>query len=154
MIVYRTISFTQIIFYFFLKVGYIAVAAISLYHYNENPAVTSVIAAIFILFLIVTGRDEIIVYPDIVKFNSKSLVKLFRKEKTFLIADIKSIEIKGNFGIIGDLNYKTNGKYYTLNQVLLQFKNGEMYSFKTSIYIDQLKEATAEIQKLIKGNLK
>lgn len=144
MIVYRTISFTQIIFYFFLRIGYIAVAVIALYHYNENPVATVAIAAICVLFLLVRGRDEIIVYADTVKFKNGSLIKLFRKEKIFLLADIKSIEIKGPYSGSDDLYYRRR----LVNQVQLQFKNGDVYSFQTSIYIDILKEAVAEIEKL------
>jgi len=97
MIVYRTFSLIQIIITFFFRLTFLTIAGIALYHFNENPVITSICAAICLLFFLLSGTDEIIVFPDSIQYKSGSLLKRLRKQRSFKLADIRSIEVSGNF---------------------------------------------------------
>jgi hypothetical protein len=64
----------------------------SLSHYAENPVVIIIVAALFLLFIINIGDDQIIVYQDRVTQTKNSISSfLFKsKNKTCKIEDIKS----------------------------------------------------------------
>ena len=148
MIIYRTISFLQLILVFFLRLGYITGASIALYHYQENPIVTVVVAVICLLFFILSGSDEIIVYKDIIEYKSGSILRVFTERKQFNISDIKTIHVEGNYDIGSELRGHNNNPVND-NNVRIHFKDGSVANFTTSIYIEKLKKAAFEISKLI-----
>jgi len=148
MIVYRTTSFLQIILILFLRISYVVVALLALYHYNENPFVTVIVAAICVLFFSVTGTDEIVVHTDIVKYKSNSIFKIFRREKQFNIPDIKSIKVAGNYDTGSELHSLKYPKDGAFNKLEIIFKDGRTMNLTTNIYIEKLKKAVSEIKKL------
>ena len=149
MIIYRTISFLQLILIFLLRIGYLTGASIALYHYQENPIVTIVVAAICLLFFILSGSDEIIVYKDVVKYKSGSILRVFREWKQFNMSDIKTIQVEGTYVTGSEFRDFGNPKDDTFNNVSIHFKDGSVANFTTSIYIEKLKKVAFEIDKLI-----
>ena len=149
MIIYRTISFLQLILIFFLRLGYIIGASIALYHYQENPVVTVVVAVICLLFFILSGSDEIIVYKNVVEYKSGSILRVFRERKQFNMNDIKTLQIEGTYDIGSELYGFGNPRNDKYNNVRIHFKDGSVANFTTSIYIEKLKKAAFEIDKLI-----
>ena len=153
MIIYRTISFLQLILIFLLKLGYLTGASIALFHYQENPVVSIIVAAICLIFFIVTGSDEIIVYNDVIKYKSGSILRVFRERKQFNINDIKTIEVEGTYDTGSELGgHNNNPDNDTFNNVRIHFKDGSVANFTTSIYIEKLKKAAFEIGKLIENS--
>jgi hypothetical protein len=153
MIIYRTISFLQLILIFLLRIGYLTGASIALYHYQENPIVTIVVAAICLLFFILSGSDEIIVYKDVVKYKSGSILRVFREWKQFNMSDIKTIQVEGTYDTGSELRgHNNNPDNDTFNNIKIHFKDGSVANFTTSIYIEKLKKAAFEIGKLIENS--
>ena len=148
MIIYRTISFLQLILVFVLQLGYLTGASIALYHYQENPIVTIIVAAICLLFFILSGTDEMIVYKDVVEYKSGSILRVFRERKQFNINDIKIIQVEGTYDTGSELRGHNNTPI-NHNNVRIHFKDGSVANFTTSIYIEKLKKAAFEIDKLI-----
>jgi hypothetical protein len=149
MVVYKTFSFIQVLISGFLKIGYLCAAAIILYHYNENPIVTTIVAAICILFFLLTGRDSITVYSDAIEYNSGSILRMLRRRKAFKIKDIAAIKVDGVFSTGDELYNPTISKDKSLNNIEVELKNGSIVNIQTSIYIDKLKRAELEINKLL-----
>ena len=81
MIVYKTNSFIQVLFSWLFRIGYICVATIALWHYNDNPIVTVVIAFICLLFFLITGKDETTIYSDTIEYKSNSIIKIISRKK-------------------------------------------------------------------------
>jgi len=150
MIIYRTFSFIQFIFSVLLRAAYILVAAIALYHYSENPVVTSVIALICVFFFLLTGRDSLIVYADSVEISSGSILWLLRRRKVFQIADIKSMNTEGIFKTGDELYNPTLKGDKPLNKIEIELKNGSRVKIQTSIYMDQLKKAESAVNQLLR----
>jgi len=150
MIIYRTISFLQLILLFLFRLGYLTGASIALYHFQENPIVTIIVTAICLLFFILSGSDEIIVYKDIVEYKSRNILRVFRERKKFNMNDIKTFQAEGNYDIGSELRgFNNNPKNDTYNNIRIHFKDGSVTNFTTSIYIKKLKKAAFEIDKLI-----
>ena len=149
MIVYRTSSFVQIMLIIFLKFGYIAGIAISLYHYGDNPVLTLIAAVICMVFLLVTGRDEIVIYSDRIQYKNTSLFKIFTSQKVFLICDIKKIQVDGDYSIGDELYSPKIGKDRLLNQISIESLHGNVTFLQTNIYIEKLKEAVTKVEELL-----
>ena len=149
MVVYKTFSSIQVVFSVLLKISYICVAAIVLYHYNDNPVVTTIVAAVCVLFFLLTGYDNIIVYSDSIEYNSGSILRMLRKKKAFKTKDIKAVKATGIFSTGDELYNPTISKDKPLNKIEIELKNGNTVSIQTSIYIDKLKRVELEINKLL-----
>jgi hypothetical protein len=139
----------QVILSFLFKIGYISVAVITLFHYNENPILTVIIALICLLFFLVTGRDEIILYSELLEYRSGSVLKVIRKKKEFKIADIKRVSIEGTYSTGDELYNPKISKDKSLNKIKIELKNGEFINIQTSVYIDKLKKIEIETNKLL-----
>ena len=57
-VIYKTSSTIQTILLVIFRLLYISIATTALYHYNENPIVTIIIAFICTVFFVVTGQDH------------------------------------------------------------------------------------------------
>ncbi len=149
MIIYRTVSPLQLILSFLFKAGYLIGAGIALYHYNDNPVVTVIIASVCILFFVVTGTDEIIVQKDFIQYKSGSILKMLREKKQFDIREIKSVNVEGNYDTGSELSTYRQPRDSVLNKFEITLKDGRVIVLTTSIYIEKLRRAIVEIDKLI-----
>ena len=120
-----------------------------MYHFQENPIVTIIVAAICLLFFILSGSDEIIVYKDVVEYKSRNILRVFRERKQFNMNDIKTLQIEGTYDIGSELYGFGNPRKDIYNNVRIHFQDGSVTNFTTSIYIKKLKKAAFEIDKLI-----
>ena len=149
MMLYRTISIGQTILYIVAKICYVIGASIALLHYNENPGIVIAIIIVCLFFFIITGTDEIIVYPDSLEYKSGSIVKMFTKRKKYIITDIKSVKVCGRYSSLSDITHTIPDSRKLLNQIEIQFNNGEAKLLLTDINIDKLKKASLVITKLL-----
>lgn len=149
MIVYRTSSFIQQVLLFLFRIGYITGAGIALYHYNENPVVTSIIAALCMFFLLLSGNDEVIVYSHSFEFRQGSLLKVFKKQLRVKLGDIKTLNIEGAYSTADELYNPTITTNRKLNRLKIQLVDGKITTIETTIYINKLKKAILETEKLL-----
>jgi len=149
MIVYKTSSFAQTLFSFFYRIAYISVAIFALMHFSDNPLVTVMVTFICLLFFLLTGKDEIIVFSNSIEYKSNSITKYLIKKKAFNIIDIKEFSVRGNFSA-GDELYNSKVKAdKSLNELVFHLKNDDVVVIKTSIYIDKLKIVEIKINELL-----
>ena len=151
MLVYRTFSVFQGLLILIFKIAYITLAAFVLYHYNENPIVTTCIAILCLIFFLITGSDEIILYTTSIRYKTGSIFKSLNRPKILRIIDILSIKVDGIYAFGDELYNPRNGKDKPLNKVEIKLKDNSIIIFKTNIYIDKLKIVASEIEKLIKN---
>lgn len=149
-IIYRTFSVIQFFLLSLFRLAFFAGAAIALYHYNENPVVTTIVAVICAIFFVVMGQDEIIVYSDGLKFSAGILFQILKPIKYYKIFEIKSIEIKGTYGTGDELvSTRYGGREKEFNKIHIELRDGRSEVIQTNIYIDKLKKAVEETTKLI-----
>ena len=149
-VIYKTSSTIQTILLVIFRLLYISIATTALYHYNENPIVTIIIAFICTVFFVVTGQGQTVVYSDSFKYSADTLIKLFRRNKHFNISDLKSFEVNGDFNTADELNTKPiSGQTKPLNKILITFRDGTTAAFETSIYKKKLDRVSEEIANLI-----
>jgi hypothetical protein len=149
MIIYKTSSSIQFLFSLLLRIAYVCVAAIALYHYNENPVVTLAVAFVCALFFLLTGQDNITVSSYAIEYSSSSILRVLRNKKVFKIAEIKAIKTEGIFSTGDELYNPTMIKDKPLNTIEIELKNGSTVKIPTSIYIDKLKRVELEINNLL-----
>ena len=88
-VVYRTFSLIQAIVWMILRIAWVLVGVVALYHYHANPVVTVIIALLSGIFFLVAGMDEMIVYTDALEFSNGFLINL--SGKRFRIKNRKTI---------------------------------------------------------------
>ena len=149
MIIYRTYSFIQATLNFFLNVGYLAVACYASYNFKENPILATIAIFLSIFSLLIAGKDEVIVYPDIVVYKSGSIIKSFRKKRKFRVSEIKSIDVSGNYDTYDEIHNPTMKRAKSLNRLVISLKDGQVITIHTDIYISNLKKASIEVNSLL-----
>jgi|SRR5579871_2305963 len=149
MIVYRTFSLIQNVIYFLFKIACTLGGIIALSHYSENPVITVIAATICLLLILFVGADEIIVYSDKVLYISGGLVDIFKKNQSFEISDIQSINIDGSFSTANELNNPAFVRERISNECKITMKNGQVKILRTNIYLQKLNKVKQEIDKLI-----
>ena len=148
--IYKTSSNIQFILLLLIRIGYVLSIAFFLKNYNDNPFVIIILSFIFLVFLLVSGNDEIIVYTDRFIFVDGSIIKLFQKKKIVKISDLKSITVIGDYGKADELFVPKFGSKSDTNQIVLHFANNEKEMFDTTIYIENLTEVVKVINKLMR----
>jgi uncharacterized protein YqfB (UPF0267 family) len=63
-----------------------------------------------LIIFILSGSDEIIVYKDVVKYKSGSILRVFRERKQFNINDIKTIQVEGTYDTGSELHGSNNNQ--------------------------------------------
>jgi hypothetical protein len=149
-IVYRTQSFIQVFLLLLFNIGYVAGIIIALTHFNENPVVASIVAAVCFVFLLITGSDEIILYTNGIRYREGGLIGRFKKQRFYVLSSIKSVKVKGDYSTGDELHNKAVSwvpKPY--NKVLISFMDGSSVDFQSSIYLHKLKRLQEEVRHLI-----
>lgn len=149
MIIYRTFSALQVILFFLLKAGHLAIAIVALWHYNDNPVLAVLVASVFVLFFIFTGTDELILKNDCIEFKSSSILKRFRSNRVYRIESIKSFNVEGVYDTGDELYNPSLAKDKSLNTITITLKNNEAIVIKTDIYITKLNKIATKISTMI-----
>lgn len=152
MVVYRTSPYIQTLYAFFLRIAYLCIIIFAIMHYRENPFVVSIVSLICFIFFLVTGKEEIIIFPDAIKYKNSSIIRIFEKRRVFVLADIADINVSGIFNTGDELYNPAITKEKPLNDLKIELKNGKNVIIKTSIYINELKKVEAEVKRMIKHN--
>jgi len=144
--IFKTHSIIQDILYFLLKCAYGLCAIYSIYHFRENPVVSIIATVIFLLFLLIAGKEAIEVFPTYFTIKRGGLLYLFEKEKVLEFDKIKSIYFKGDYDTADEIynpSFKSDRK---ANIIYIEFKNGQNIRIPTTLYVGILTECIAFIK--------
>lgn len=74
---YTGFSFYQFVWLLFLRLAVVTGMVYALVHYDENPALITVVAVVCAIFIFILGDDQVIVYGDRVVQTTNSFAALF-----------------------------------------------------------------------------
>lgn len=158
--IYKAASDLDFIWSMLLRLLGLAGIVFLYFHYEENPAVIIVLSLVCLLFFLITGNDEITVYPDRVIMQDTSIVSLFLKSKSYNINEIRSASLpKEAESTIGEVaivliaislmpKFRRPGRTRP-NIINLEFKNGKIIQLSSTLDEVKMEEVVKAINSLI-----
>ncbi len=134
----------------------------ALSHYDENPILIIIFSALCLLFILIIGDDQIVVYKDSVSQTTNSLMSFIFKSKgrTYKLDTIKTAYLEPNIkldfaeiGIIALLAMilpRNTSNSNATRPIYFELKNGETVKFDTNLENKKMKHIVEMINNLIK----
>lgn len=149
---FSTFSFYRTIKSLLFRLLFVAVRIFAILHFEENPALTSLVFAISIVVFLTGGDDQILIYEDRIRIRAGTWRQGFRGSKGYWYTDIEKLEIGGAIGLKqdvgGDAIVALPGSGFPIrgwNEVSVRLKSGACINFRMSIYRGEIDEALSKI---------
>jgi hypothetical protein len=162
---YTGFSLSRFIWLAFLRAALAFTMVYFLSHYNDNPILLSILAAICFIFILVIGDDKIIVFEDKILQADHSFISLAFGwgDKSYMLADIKQARLKplSTRDVVDDtvaillafVLPKQPSKSSNLSPIFLDFKTGEKKVIYTDLSTDEVKRIVEIVNELLRrGN--
>ena len=121
----------------------------AIWHYQENPVLTSIVFAFGLLIFLTAGDDEISIYEDRIKISGGSLWRALRGKNTTPYHEIKAIEVNGTYDrkadLVDDIASLGPGHYSGWNEIKIWPIEGQPLTFRARIYREKIDEALRKI---------
>ncbi len=158
---YTGFSVFEFTWFLLLRIAIIVGLVFIVPHYNENPPVISIATGVGLLFFLVLGDDQIIVYPDKIVQTTNSLWSLIfhSKATVYMISDIKaaslpppaSTEDMSGFLLLAFLLPKNSMRNRNdSHPIYLDLKDGKTVEIITYLGWQKMQEIVDTINPLIK----
>lgn len=163
---YTAFSFFSLLLSLAIRLA-LVIAIILVYpHYDENPAVITVVLFLCGLFTLIIGNDEIIVYEDrVVKTDLSFWSMLFRKNKrTIFLADVKKAYTEqiekptfseATVAIAVSAMLKTRQlNRYKLNKIYFAMNDGSNVELTTDLDASVIEKIVGSVNSALQKNIK
>jgi|GEM_PF-6851362 len=140
-LLYRTFSWHRTIKSTLFRLFALSGALFAIWHYKENPVVTSALFILGLLLFLTAGDDEILIYDDRIKISGGSIWNSLRGMNTHQYSEVNSIKVSGTMGfkdeVKEDLVEVMPGPFFATkgrNQLTVTRSDGKTITFQLSIY--------------------
>ena len=129
-----------------MRLLFLGVAIYAAFHYEENKPVVAIVVAIFIFMILLSGLEYINIYDDRFELVNSSVIPYFTKRQIFYYSDLKEVQYDGAATVFTDIIAQR-----AWNKLFVTLKSEEVKNLSTYMFLGQLKEATGQINRLIKS---
>jgi len=146
--IYTGFSFFEFIWTLFLRIAAVFGLIYSLFYFDENPIIISLVVFLCLLAILFIGDDQIVLYPDRLVHMTNSFASLIfrQKGKTYEIQNIKCayLQPKGSGSelavgmLLAFMLSKRNSS--RSRPIFLDLKNGETVRIETYLERNQMKK--------------
>ncbi len=159
---YKGFSIFEFIWTLFLRLVGVIGLVYSLAHYEENPVVVLIVSGLLLLFIFVTGDDQIIIYEDRITQTTNSFGSLIFQSKgnTIDIATIKhaylepyvkpGISETGAAAVLAFLVPGSRVNRGKTKSIFFELKNGEAVTFETNLESAKRKSIVEIVNSLVR----
>jgi hypothetical protein len=148
-LIHRTFSFFRTIKASVFRIVSLGGGLFAIWHYDENPVLTSFVFGFGLLIFLTAGDDEISIYEDRIKISGGSLWRAFRGKNSIPYHEIKAIDVTGTYDrkadLLDDLASLGPGHYSGWNDIKIWTIEGKPLTFRARIYREKIEEALRKI---------
>jgi hypothetical protein len=135
----------------------ISIIIYCLFHFKENPIVISIIVLYLLYVVLLTGNNQVSVFPNRIEFVIDHPIKKLSFRRVFLFEDIDSIEVdlrltKRGFILIEIMSSYLPG-FSQWNTLKFKLKDGEEKTINTSVYKNGVIQALEAVKQIAKNKI-